>query len=320
MLLERIYEFQLQSRLNIEAAIEFTQDAVQHGNIRAIEVLAAAYPRTVADILPSDTDHLDFILESSSLFFQLKPYLSREERQLLLRKLIPRLFRQAERLFRGIDRSKYPKTTPYDPGRSWNVEKTLDNFLLSGDPHFTYKHVVCIKRLRRRHSVVLLIDKSHSVLQHLKLIIYTSILFSLSMEIKNLAIIGFNGQSSILKSFSDSWMTPKDIIQRLIELPSGGKTNIFLAVQAGQKELDDQITFNKTVVLISDLLTTSGKDFIPLLTKIKDVRIILTPRKHILQLTKPILGQLRRLGNVRLFHMPIEEQAIPKMLEQVLFD
>jgi hypothetical protein len=263
---------------------------------------------------------MDLILESSSLFFQLKPFFSHKERQILLRKLIPRLFRQAEHIFKSIDRSKYPETTPYDPGHPWDVEKTLENFLQSGDLYFTYKHVLSIRRFRRHHSVVLLIDKSHSVLQHLRLIIFTSILFSLSSDIKNLALISFDVLPELLKSFKDSWMTPTDIIQRLIDIPSGGKTNIFLAVQAGLRELETQISSKRTLILISDLLATSGKDFFPLLTKFKDVRIILTPRKHIFQLTKPIIGQLKKLGNVRLFHMPIKEQEIPIMLEKVLFD
>ncbi|MFW9854183.1 MAG: VWA domain-containing protein [Candidatus Thorarchaeota archaeon] len=288
-------------------------------NIRAIEVLAATYPRVIANLLPIDPDHLDLILESSSLVFQLRPYFSQEEKQILLRKLIPALYRQARRIFKEIYRNKYPETSPYDPGRPWNVEKTLENYLQSGDPFFTYQHVLSIRRLRSHYPVVLLVDKSHSVLQYLRLIILTSILLSLSIDIKNLAIIGFDALPDILKGFRDSWMTPTEIIQRLIELPSGGKTNIFLAVQAAMKEFETQISSHRTVILMSDLLATSGKDFIPLLAKFRDVRIIITPRRHLYQLTKPILGQLRRLENIRLYYMPVEAQKIPKMLEKLLF-
>ncbi|MFW9780106.1 MAG: VWA domain-containing protein [Candidatus Heimdallarchaeota archaeon] len=288
-------------------------------NIPAIEVLSEVYPRTLVNLLPLDTDHLDLILESSSLVFQLRPYYSYEERQVLLRKLIPRLYRQAMRIFKEIDRNRYPETSPYSPGRPWNVEKTLENYLQSGDLYFTYKHVVSIRRLRRHYPVVLLIDKSHSVLQHLRLIILTSILFSLSTDLNNLAIIGFDSLPDILKGFRDSWMTPTEMIRRLIELASGGKTNIFLAVQAAMKELETQISSHKTLILMSDLLATSGKNFIPLLAKVKDVRIIITPRKHLFQLTKPIIGQLRRFGNIRLYYMPVEAQEIPLMLEKVLF-
>jgi hypothetical protein len=262
----------------------------------------------------------NLILESNSLFFQIKDFFTPEEKQLLLRKLIPKLFRHAERIYQSINRSKYPSKTPYTPGASWNLENTIVNFLLSGDTQFTYKHVICEKRQEKQRCIILLFDKSHSVLTYLKLIILTSILFGLSLNTRDIAIIGFDSHPEVIKGFFESQITTQDITTRLVNIRSGGKTNIFSALQAVKKEFSNQIGYKKTLVIISDLLATSGMDFLPVLTQMEDVRIILTPRRRTLQLTTPILGKLYKLPNIKLYLMTTDERSIPGLLEKVLYD
>ncbi|MHA2327592.1 MAG: VWA domain-containing protein, partial [Candidatus Hodarchaeales archaeon] len=208
----------------------------------------------------------------------------------------------------------------YHPSYPWNLESSISSFLNSGDPHFTYKHVVCTLRKNRKKSIVLLIDKSHSVLIYLNLIILTSILFSLIHNIDDIAIIGFDSRPEIMKGFVDLQVTTQDVVNRLINVRSGGKTDIYSALKLVEKEFSTRITPKKTLVMISDLLPTSGLDFIPSLERIKDVRIILTPRRQTLQLTAPILGKIRKFKNVKVFPMVSEERFIPTMLKRVLYD
>ena len=319
-LVEKIYEYQLQNKLNTEMALNFTKQAIGTQNIRAVEILAENYPRTIVEVLQIDSGMENLILESNSLFFQIKDFFTPDEKQLLLGKLIPKLFRHAERIYQSIDRSKYPSKIPYTPGLSWHLENTIANFLLSGDTQFTYKHVICEKRQEKRRCMVLLFDKSHSVLTSLKLIILTSILFSLSLNTKDIALIGFDTQPEVIKGFFESYITPQDITTRLVNIRSGGKTNIFSALQAVKKEFSHQIGYKKTLVFISDLLATSGMDFLPVLKGMEDVRIILTPRRRTLQLTAPILGKLQKLPNIKLYLMTTDERSIPKLLERVLYD
>ncbi len=301
-------------------ALNFAKQAIETQNLRAVEILAENYPRTVVEVFQIDIDMVNIILESSSLFFQLKDFFTPEEKQLLLKKLIPKLFRHAERIFQAIDRSKYPMKIPYTPGLSWHLENTIANFLLSGDTDFTYKHVICYKRQGKQRCIVLLIDKSHSVISYLKLIILTSILFSLSLNAKDIALIVFDTQPEVIKGFIESHITSQDIITRLVNIRSGGKTNIFSALHAVRKEFSHQIGYKKTLVIISDLLATSGMDFLPILKKMEDVRIILTPRRRTLQLTAPILGKLQKLPNIKLYLMTTDERSIPGLLEKVLYD
>ena len=319
-MLEKIYEYQLQNKLNIEIAVELTKQALETQNIQVIEILAENYPRTVVEVLQIDPNNADFILESNSLFFQIKEHFSPKEKQILLQKLIPKLFRQAKRIFHAIDRTRYPMKIPYVPGSSWDLEKTVANFLLSGDSYFTYNHVICSKRKWKQKYAVLLIDKSHSVLSYLKLIILTSILFSLTLNIKEISLIGFDTRTEVIKGFIDSQMTTQDIITKLVNIRSGGKTDIFLALKAAKKEFSHQIGGKKTLIIISDLLATSGMDFLPILSQMEDVRVILTPRRQTLQLTSPILGKLRKLPNIKLYLMKPDERTIPAMLEKVLYD
>ncbi|UCG03948.1 MAG: VWA domain-containing protein [Candidatus Heimdallarchaeota archaeon] len=306
--------------MNTEEALNFAQQAIETHNLRAVEIIAENFPRTIVDVLQTESDMANIILESSSLFFQIKDFFTPEEKQLLLKKIVPKLFRHAERIFQAIDRSKYPVKIPYTPGISWHLEDTIANFLLSGDFNFTYKHVVCTKRQRKQKCIVLLIDKSHSVISSLKLIILTSILFSLSMNAKDIALIGFDTQPEVIKGFIESQITTQDIITRLVNIRSGGKTNIFSALHAVKKEFSHQIGYKKTLVIISDLLATSGMDFLPVLKQMEDVRIILTPRRRTLQLTAPILGKLQKLHNIKLYLMTTDERSIPGLLEKVLYD
>ncbi|NHJ01053.1 MAG: VWA domain-containing protein [Candidatus Heimdallarchaeota archaeon] len=320
MLLERIYEFDLRQKLDENSALEFTKKAITSRNLRAIEVIAEKHPRAVAEVLQLDFSSAEFILESTSLIFQIKEFFPEHEKQVLISLIIPKLFRHAERILKSIDRSKYPRKVPYVPGKSWHLEHTIANYLGSGDPYFMYKHVICYERKRKEKSVILLIDHSHSVLTHLRLIILASILFSMIMDIRDMAIIGFDTDPRILKSYSDHFMTSEEIIQKLINIRSGGKTNIYTALKATNKEFKKVISRKKTLVLISDLLATTGFDFIPLLSKMQDVRIIITPKRQALQLTTPLFGKLRKLPNIKLFYLPSNERNIPLMLERVLFD
>ncbi|MFX0086813.1 MAG: VWA domain-containing protein [Candidatus Hodarchaeota archaeon] len=288
--------------------------------MHAIEILADLYPRTVTEALQFNTDDFNLILESNTLFFQIKDYLPLEERQYILYKILPRLYRHAKKVYNLIDRSKYPKRVIYSPGLPWDLENTITNYLLSGHSSFTYKHVICEQRKPKENNVILLIDTSHSVLNHLKLIILTSILFTMTVNLKDLAIISFDTQPNIIKAFSDSKIQTWDLIKNITNIRSGGKTNIFEALNVVKKEFSHRISPKKTLIMISDLLATSGLDFLPILRRLPDIRIIITPRRQTLQLTAPLLGILRRLPNIRLYPMPADERMIPNLLEHIIFD
>lgn len=319
-LIETIYEYKLQKKLTSQSALELTHEAIHLRNLRAIEILAESYPHTVTEVLQFYPNEIDIILESSSLVFQLKDFFSPQEREILLKRILPRLVRQSERIFKSIDRSKYPEIIPYMPGMPWKIGRSIFNFLISCDQEFTYNHVVCVKKRKDHPMVALLIDKSHSVLNYLRLIIITSILFSLSLDVKDISLIGFDSKPEFIKGFKDTKVSSSEVIHKLLKLKSGGKTDISAALHTVQHEFKRQITKRKSLVMISDLLATSGEDFIHILKEIPDVRIILTPRRQTLQLTKPLLGQLRKLPNIRIYYMTPEEQTIPKLLERVLYD
>ncbi len=145
-------------------------------------------------------------------------------------------------------------------------------------------------------------------------------MFSFVINLTDFAIIGFDTHPEVIKRFIESNITNRDVIDRLISISSGGKTNIYSALQTANKEFSHQIKPKKTLVMISDLLATSGGDFLPVLKRMDDVRIILTPRRQTLQLTAPIINQLRKLPNVKLYFMKPDERLIPTLLEKVLYD
>ncbi|MCK4849486.1 MAG: VWA domain-containing protein, partial [Candidatus Heimdallarchaeota archaeon] len=281
--------------------------------------LAETYPHVVADALQSEYLDCSLIIESTSLIFRIKDFLAPSLENFYLERIIPRLISQSENIFHSFDRSKYPIRVPYSPGRSWNPEKSVMKFLLSGDSYFSYSHVVCEERKEKQTSVILLIDKSHSVIQYLQLIIISSIMFSLALQNKNIGIISFDRQPVFIKKMKNNHTLMAKIVEKLVNIRSGGKTDIYTALKEVHKEFSKEISQKKILVMISDLLATSGYDFLPLLRQFEDVRIIVTPRKQTLQLTKPLLGHLRRMKNVNLFFMPQNERLIHHMLERVLY-
>ena len=319
-LLEQIYEIQSQQKFDQSKAFEFTREAFHRREIHVVELISESFPRIVTEVIEIDKIDLNLILESSTLIFQLKEYLNAEDRNFLLQNIIPRLIKQAEKIYNIINRSKYPNIQPYSPGNEWDTERTIENFLCSGDLYFSYEHVICSTRHEKQKNVILLIDKSHSVLLYLKMIILTSILFCRSMNLKDISLIVFDTSAELLKSFNDFSIDVDKLTHRLVNLGSGGKTNIYSALELANSEFLKRISPHKSLVMISDLLATSGADFFPLLKRIEDVKIILTPRRQTLQLTKPVLGELRRMTNVKIHLMPTDEKIIPKMLEQVLYD
>ncbi len=318
-LVENILELRLQQKLDTSKTLELTYDAIGKRDLRAIELLAETFPHVVADAIQSEFYDSNFIIESTGLVFQIKDFLAPSLEKFYLKRIIPRLISQSENIFHSFNRSKYPIRVPYTPGRAWNPEKSVMKYLLSGDTYFNYSHVVCEERKEKQTAVMLLIDKSHSVLQHLQLIIISSILFSLALQNKNMGIICFDNQPIILKRIKDNQIKMSKIVEKLVQIRSGGKTDIFLALKEALTEFSLEITQKKVLVMISDLLATSGYDFLPLIRQFEDVRIIVTPRKQTLQLTKPLLGHLRRMKNVNLFFMPQNERLINHMLERVLY-
>jgi hypothetical protein len=318
-LVETILEFRLQQKLDTAKTLEFTHEAIKARNLRAIELLAETYPHVVADALQSELLESNFIIESTALIFQIKDFLDPSLAKLYLERIIPRLISQSENIFHSFDRSKYPIRIPYIPGRTWNPEKSVMKYLLSGDSFFSYSHVVCEEKKEKQNAVILLIDKSHSVIQYLQLIIISSIMFSLALQNKNIGIISFDTQPVIIKKMKDNKMQMSKIVEKLVNIRSGGKTDIFTALKEVHLEFSREIFKKKVLVMISDLLATSGYDFLPLLRQFEDVRIIVTPRRQTLQLTKPLLGHLRRMKNVHLFFMPPNERLIHHMLEKVLY-
>ncbi len=319
-LIETILEYRLQQKLDTSKTMEFTEEALKSRNLHAVEILAESYPHAVADVVQTENFDSSIILESSSLIFQIKDHLDPSIEKKMMQVLIPRLIKHSESLFHSIDRSKYPQRSRYTPGKKWNIEKTIENFLSSGQSNFDYSHVICEERKERKSSIFLLIDKSHSVIQYLKFIILSAVVFSLALEKQDMGIISFDTEPTTIKHINDKTISRSQIVKKLIQLSSGGKTDIHSALTNAQKELSTVISKKKTVILISDLLATSGMDFLPLLRTFEDVRIIITPRRQTLQLTKPLLGYLRRMNNVRLFLLPDNERLILQMLERVLYE
>lgn len=320
VLLEKTRFLYHQDKLTTENAWEILDEANRKKNLPVVQIIAEAYPRIISEAINTNFLDPEFITGSETLFFQVSHGLSKEDRKKILRKILPQIYRKMRRIEKLIQRTHYPKIIPYKPTNQWDIEKTLEKFLQSERKYLRYEDIVVITKKSDKKDVILLLDKSHSVLQYLKFIVYTSILLARNYLDHNYSIILFDIEPKTIKKINQQNYSIDRVIQELIDLDSGGKTNISKALKAAEKEFSQNYAREKILYIISDLLPTAGDyDFLHLFNKFSDIRIILTPERRTVQLIKPILSQISLMKNIKLSQIPTEEDSISKMLSQIMF-
>lgn len=258
--------------------VELTQKAAETRNLEGLRLIATNYPNIVAKTLNEmDIDNVTLDKISKEDLIQLysltKKQLSFKFRKEILDKIIPFITEKAKRIYLKGIASSVARFKNYEPGDQWDLEMTMQRMLSSGSGLPTYDNIVVREPEKRKRSIVICIDKSLSVLQHIHQIVLTASVLSLTVKRDNLAIIGFDSEAQLLKKMAET-THPNEIVRKILDLESRGKTNISEALELAHNELKQGSALERIIYLISDLERTAGKNPLPFIKRTKDFRVI----------------------------------------------
>ena len=258
--------------------LELANRAAEQTNLEGLRLIATNYPIVVAQVL-NKLELSDQMLEDLSsedliqLYSRTKKHLNFEIRKRMLDKLIPFITEKAKQIFqRGIS-SSVSRYINYEPGNSWEAEMTIEKMLSLGKLSPDYETIVAKEPFKRKKSIVICIDRSMSVLQLIHQIVLMASVLSLSVKKDNFAVIDFDSKAYLLKGMTDN-INHEVLVEQILNIESGGKTNLEEALNLAIEQIKFSSSREKIIYLISDLERTTGKNPLPVIQKIPDLRII----------------------------------------------
>jgi Mg-chelatase subunit ChlD len=263
---------------NMARIIELAERAAKESNLEGLRLIATNYPMIAAKIL-NKFELTDQMLDNLTgedliqLYSRTKKHLNYNIRKKLLEKLIPFITEKAKTIFRRGISSSVSRYVNYQPGDSWEIEMTFEKMLSSGKLNPDYESIVVKEPSKRKKSIVICIDKSLSVLQLIHQIVLMASVLSLSVKRDNFAIIEFDSEAQLLKPMSKR-IPPEELVELILNVESGGKTDLDKALQLATKQLKDSSSREKIIYIISDLERTIGKNPLPIIQRIPDLRIV----------------------------------------------
>lgn len=263
---------------NMARIIELAERAAKESNLEGLRLIATNYPMIAAKIL-NKIELTDQMLDNLTgedliqLYSRSKKHLNYNIRKKLLEKLIPFITEKAKTIFRRGISSSVSRYVNYQPGDSWEIEMTFEKMLSSGKLNPDYDSIVVKEPSKRKKSIVICIDKSLSVLQLIHQIVLMASVLSLSVKRDNFAIIEFDSEAQLLKPMSKR-IPPEELVELILNVESGGKTDLDKALQLATKQLKDSSSREKIIYIISDLERTIKKNPLPIIQRIPDLRIV----------------------------------------------
>ncbi|MHA1514951.1 MAG: vWA domain-containing protein [Candidatus Heimdallarchaeaceae archaeon] len=263
---------------NMARIIELAERAAKESNLEGLRLIATNYPMIAAKIL-NKIELTDQMLDNLTgedlirLYSRTKKHLNYNIRKKLLEKLIPFITEKAKTIFRRGISSSVSRYVNYQPSDSWEIEMTFEKMLSSGKLNPDYDSIVVKEPSKRKKSIVICIDKSLSVLQLIHQIVLMASVLSLSVKRDNFAIIEFDSEAQLLKPMSKR-IPPEELVELILNVESGGKTDLDKALQLATEQLKDSSSREKIIYIISDLERTIGKNPLPIIQRIPDLRIV----------------------------------------------
>ncbi len=263
---------------NMDRIIELAERAAEESNLEGLKLIATNYPMIAAKLLDKiklTEQMLDSLASEDliQLYSRTKKHINFDIRKKILEKLIPFITEKAKTIFRRGVSSSVSRYVNYEPGDSWEIEMTFEKMLSSGKQVPDYDSIVVKEPSKRKKSIVICIDKSLSVLQLIHQIVLMASVLSLSVKRDNFAIVEFDSEAQILKPMAKR-IPPEELVELILNIESGGKTDLDEALQLATKQLKDSSSREKIIYLISDLERTVGRNPLPTMKRIPDLRVV----------------------------------------------
>jgi Mg-chelatase subunit ChlD len=147
----------------------------------------------------------------------------------------------------------------YRPGLDeLEVDRTLEEHI--GKPHLNYEDIYCHEKVRRKSSYVLLLDVSNSMHQEKVAVgaIATGV-FASKLRHDFHAVLTFARNTTVIKRATE----PNDLkylLDRMLDIKSGGATDIRRALLGGWALLNVSQTVSKIGIIVTDGWATTGGD------------------------------------------------------------
>jgi Mg-chelatase subunit ChlD len=163
--------------------------------------------------------------------------------------------------------------TRYRPGLDeLDVDRTLEEHI--GKPHLDYENIYCHEKIRRKSSFVLMLDISNSMQQEKIAIgaIATGV-FASKLRHDWHGVLTFARYSSIVKHVTEP-NNLEELMDRMLDVRSGGSTNLRGALLDGWALLNEAQTMTRTGILVTDGWATVGGDPVEVAAKFDRLHVL----------------------------------------------
>lgn len=179
-----------------------------------------------------------------------------------------------------------------------DLETTLDNYYKK-QKHLNYQDIIAIDKKPKRIAVTLMLDVSNSM-NFEKISIAAIAIATLAYKLRDdyYSIISFSEKADIVKPMSEKYEIEK-LVDKILNLQTGGLTNISGALETGLKELNSSESRNahrRIGILVTDGWVTEGADPRETAKKFEKLHVIEIPPGGI---DDKLCYQIAKLGKGR---------------------
>ncbi len=163
--------------------------------------------------------------------------------------------------------------TEYRPGLDeLDVERTLEAQI--GSPILDYENIYCHEKIRQKSSYVLMLDVSNSMHQE-KITVGAIATGVFASKLRNdyHGVLAFARETSCIKHVSEH-NDLETLTDRMLDIKSGGATNIRKALIEGLVLLNEAKTMSKTGIIITDGRSTVGGDPLEIAAKYDRLHVL----------------------------------------------
>lgn len=199
------------------------------------------------------------------------------------------------------------------------LEETLENIVGLGDAGVPRPEDIIVEiREQKRLDAVLMIDTSLSMTgKNLALAGVASAVLASKLQSRDYSLVVFEGSATVAKPLNAP-MTRERAIQRILEVPAMGFTNIEDALKKGLGQLARGRNRDQMGILITDGFYTEGGDPLPLAGKFRRLHVLMT---EAYKMDRKLCYQMAERGHGRVF--PINDYdelpwALNGLLREVL--
>ena len=163
--------------------------------------------------------------------------------------------------------------TEYRPGLDeLDVDRTLEAQI--GSPVLDYENIYCHEKIKQKSSYVLMLDISNSMHQEKIAVgaIATGV-FACKLRNDYHGVITFAREASFIKHVSEH-SDLETLMDKMLDIKSGGATNIRQALLKGLTLLNESKTMSKTGIIITDGRSTVGGDPVEIAAKYDRLHVL----------------------------------------------